>query len=87
MRCDWANDPDAPRPCRVIDLDTGEQLTYCAFADEETGEYRRWRTTADGQMYTDPATHRPELLSGRCRLQIQVLKEGEPYLLPREAKA
>ncbi len=64
MRIDWKSDPNAPR-CRVINLDTGKQIPFCAMADEETGEYEQWRTfpsaarvlAPDGRVVTDDGPH------------------------------
>ena len=69
MRCDWVNDPTAPVPCQVIDLDTGETLSPCAFADEETGEY-----VAYIQPWTiDKTTGKMMTWRGKARIRIEVL--------------
>ena len=54
MRIDWRTDKNAPAPCRVIRTDTGECLSPCAMADEETGEYERYdvaETLPDGCLH------------------------------------
>lgn len=79
MRYDWQNDPLAPVPCRVIDLDTGEALSPCAMADEETGEYDRWQVNKQGMI-------EPVIISGKARLKVIVLQLGdEGYFKYEEA--
>ena len=83
MRIDWRSDLNAP-PCRVIDLDTGEQILYCVMADEETGEYERYQTSIrDGKVhFAVDDKHRLVTVNGKSRLQIVLLLPGEPYLTP-----
>jgi hypothetical protein len=83
VRCDWQTDLDAPIPCRVIDLDTGKQITFCAMADEETGEYVQYMRDS-GKYVFDPETGQVKKHHGHARLKIQILKDGEPYLLEPE---
>lgn len=66
--------------CRVIDLDTGEQIIFLLAANEETGEYTQY--VRDGDKFViDPETNRVATRIGKARLQIQVLADDEPYLL------
>jgi hypothetical protein len=76
MRIDFAHDPNSPR-CRVFNLDTGAQITFCALADEETGEYEQYRRVDDRFVIED---NRPVIDRGRCNLKIVPLLPGEPYI-------
>ncbi len=71
MRCDWRNDPNAPM-ARIIDLDTGEVIRFCAMADEETGEYEQYRF-AGGKLIVDPLRRCVLTVRGKARLKIEVL--------------
>ena len=72
MRCDWQNDPNAPTPCHVINLDTGDVLSPCAMADEETGEYSIYVIAKNGKFVTSAKVE-----FGKARIKIQ---QGLPPL-------
>lgn len=82
MRFDWINDKSAP-PCRVINLDTGEHITFCFLADEETGEFGRYDRDANGKWHLGE-DGRIGRIYGKCRLKIVPLKKGESYFWERE---
>jgi hypothetical protein len=69
VRIDWQNDPTAPMPCRVVNLDTGEVLSPCAMADEETGEYIRYAQP----FQIDQKTKLVKTERGKARIRIEVL--------------
>lgn len=75
MRCDWRNDLNAPRPCHVVNLETGEILSPCAMADEETGEYERYDCSVTDRgtlkFNCDPITHLIKTISGIARVEIR----------------
>ena len=56
LRVDWAdrNDPNCGRLGQVIDIDTGESVGPCQWADEATGEYRVLLLNKHGLFYTVP---------------------------------
>ncbi len=77
MRIDWRHDDNAPY-CRVMNLDTGEQILRCAMADEETGEYEQW--AHDGDKWLLDATFSIYTIKGKCRLEIVPLLPNEDYV-------
>lgn len=72
MRCDWANDRNAPAPCRVVRTDTGEVISPCALADEETGEFIRY-IRKDGKFVLDASGQFTLTEKGIAPLRIEVL--------------
>jgi len=63
--------PDYKRgPYKVLDLDTGAEITHCLFADEETGEYLRWAFDDDQICLVDPKSGEPQKEHGDARLRI-----------------
>src|SRR5262245_3207194 len=70
MRCDWRKDPLATYPCSVINLDTGECLSPCAMADDETGEYERYVLDQNTGRFLLNADKMATTIKGVCRLVI-----------------
>lgn len=71
MRFDYRDDGKI-LPFRIFktyDADTGELLSPCVFADEETGEYERF-VKKDGKFMSDPVTKKLLTQKGKCRLRI-----------------
>jgi len=73
MRIDWAHDPNAPTPCRVVNTETGEVLSPCVLADEETGEYVRVVLDAQGRIEIDSSTRLVKVTRGFAPLRIEML--------------
>lgn len=74
MRIDYRGKGLTPMPrCQVTNLDTGERITPIAMADDQTGEFVRYVTRADGIFVIEPQTKRVLTESGRARLKIELL--------------
>jgi hypothetical protein len=82
MRIDWRI---GGPPARVVNRDTGEQLHYCAMADDVTGEYVQYAREGN-RFKADPKTKRVLTVNGQANIEIQMLKPGEPYLLTGDPK-
>ena len=84
MRINWRTDLYAPR-CRVIDLDTGRHLAFCAMADDETGEVEQYVTekkpsaTAMCRFSVGPDC-RVRTITTKRRVRIEPLGTTESYL-------
>lgn len=66
--------PPAPY-LRVVNLDTGEEITKCVYADEYTGEYERYVTNEVGLIRLNAGRTEPLRERGRVtRLKILPVK-------------
>lgn len=75
MRVDW-RDPDDPnygRTAQVVDLDTGEPIGDCTWADEESGLYEVL-LKRDGKFYLDPRTGQAakKIRQGRIKIVLSI---------------
>ncbi len=86
MRVNWSTDRNAPR-ARVINLETGAHLIYCAWADEEEGEVEQYvmRLGKDSPLsfsFTLGKDLRTAIRRRRVPIRIDFLGPDEEYFLP-----
>ena len=82
MKLDFRRMPFPRDQYRIINLDTGDQISFCAWVDEEAGEYGQWSHKAECRPDLVPnfaADGSIPIVAGKARLKVEKLAPDDFY--------